>query len=87
MKLQWKYYVMKKAVTLENRDYYRNPVIKFKPENYAKKAKSKKQLFKHPWFGHWFDQRFGHWARNIWSVSSISISQTIYYYIYSVVIK
>lgn len=39
---------MKKAVALENRDYYRNPVIKFKPENYAKKAKSKKQLFKHP---------------------------------------
>ena len=35
---------MKKALTLENRDYYRNPVIKFKPENYAKKAKSKKTI-------------------------------------------
>ena len=30
---------MKKALTLENRDYYCNPMIKFKPENYGKKNK------------------------------------------------
>ena len=41
MKLQWKYYVMKKALTIENRDYYCNPMITFKPENYAKKQNLK----------------------------------------------
>ena len=87
MKLQWKYYVMKKALTLENRDYYCNPMIKFKPENYARKTKSKNKSFKDHWIGHWFDQRFGHRARSISSVSLKSIIQTFFYYIYNVVIK
>ena len=32
---------MKKALTIENRDYYCNPMITFKPENYAKKQNLK----------------------------------------------
>ena len=32
---------MKKALIIENRDYYCNPMITFKPENYAKKQNLK----------------------------------------------
>ena len=87
MKLQWKYYVMKKALTIENRDYYCNPMITFKPENYAKKQNLKINHLKDHWFSHWFDQRFGHRARSISSVSLKSIIQTFFNYIYNVVIK
>ena len=37
---------MKKALTLENKDYYCNPMIKFKPENYGKKKNLKKNHLK-----------------------------------------
>ena len=49
-----------------------------------KKIKSKKKSFK----DHWFDQRFGHRARSISSVSLKCIIQTFFfYYMYNVVIK
>ena len=51
------------------------------------KQKSKNKSFKDHWIGHWFDQRFGHRARSISSVSLKSIIQTFFYYIYNVVIK
>ena len=41
MKLQWKYYVIEKALTLENRDYYCNPITNFKPENCPKNTQNK----------------------------------------------